>query len=82
MGSKEALEKLKKLVDENTYETIMNSLAGVTVYFPSNAEWTDKDQRNLQLREDFYSGLYEVTDLAKKYKLSISRVYKIIQSRK
>ena len=59
-------------------------MAGATVYFPAapvNAAWLDKEQRNINLKEDFYSGKYEVGDLARKYDLSISRVYKIIQSR-
>lgn len=83
MNSKAALKKLRELVDEATYAAIVVQLAGTTVYFPSNAnmEFTDLEERNLQIRDDFYSGDYEVADLAKKYDLSISRVYKIIQAR-
>ncbi|MEE3466935.1 MAG: Mor transcription activator family protein [Eubacterium sp.] len=64
--------------DEKFYE-ISEALSGQTVYFPFDYEWNDKEMRNMKLREDYYSGMYEVTDLANKYKLSISRVYKIIQ---
>lgn len=83
MNSKAALKKLRELVDEATYAAIVVQLAGTTVYFPSNTntEFTDLEERNLQIRDDFYSGDYEVADLAKKYDLSISRVYKIIQAR-
>jgi len=81
MTSKAALKKLRELVDAATYEVIVTHLAGTTVYFPSNTEFPDREERNLQLRDDFYSGDYEVADLARKYDLSISRVYKIIQSR-
>lgn len=84
MNSKEALKKLKGIVGDETYRQIIEQMAGATVYFPalpSNAEWIDKDERNISLREDFYSGKYEVGDLARKYDLSISRVYKIIQGR-
>lgn len=81
MNSKAALKKLRELVDEETYASIIRQLAGTTVYFPSNTEFTDLEERNLQLRDDFYSGDYEVSDLARKYDLSISRVYKIIQAR-
>ena len=81
MNSKTALKKLRELVDEATFARIVSQLAGTTVYFPANAEFTDLDERNLQLRDDFYSGNYEVADLARKYNLSISRVYKIIQAR-
>lgn len=81
MNSKEALETLKSLIGEESYGKVLNALAGTTVYFPENFEWQDKASRNVELREDFYSGKYEVSDLAKKYELSISRVYKIIQKR-
>lgn len=81
MNSKEALEKLRNIIGEEQYDQVVNELAGATVYFPANAEWQDKATRNQQLREDFYSGQFEIADLAKKYDLSISRVYKIIQNR-
>lgn len=81
MNSKAALKKLRELLDESTYSAILSVLAGTTVYFPANTEFTDLEERNLQLRDDFYSGDYEVSDLARKYGLSISRVYKIIQAR-
>lgn len=81
MNSKTALKKLRGLVDKETYETIVTQLAGTTVYFPSNTEFADLEERNLLLKDDFYSGQYDVADLARKYNLSISRVYKIIQSR-
>lgn len=84
MNSKEALKKLKDIIGEETYKQVLEQMAGATVYFPalpSNAEWMDKEQRNVSLKEDYYSGKYEVSDLARKYDLSISRIYKIIQGR-
>lgn len=81
MDSKAALKKLRALVDEQVYQTILEQLAGATVYFPSNTAFADREERNLRIKDDFYSGKYEVSDLARKYDLSISRVYKIIQSR-
>lgn len=84
MNSKEALKKLRVIIGEEAYIQVQKQLAGSTVYFPAipaNAKWIDKEQRDLNLRTDFYSGKYEVGDLARKYGLSISRVYKIIQGR-
>jgi len=81
MNSKAALKKLRELVDPATFEAIVVQLAGTTVYFPANTEFTDLEERNLQIRDDFYSGNYEVAELARKYDLSISRIYKIIQAR-
>ncbi len=83
MNSKKALGIIKEITGEEAYKKILEELSGATVYFPTsnNGLWTDKDDRNLSLREDFYSGQYEISDLARKYNLSISRVYKIIQQR-
>lgn len=81
MKSKDALDKLKQIVGDTLYEEVVKELSGMTVYFPTNYEWQDKVTRNDALKEDFYSGEYEIGDLARKYNLSISRVYKIIQRR-
>ncbi len=81
MTSKAALKRLRDLVGDAVFGQIVDQLAGATVYFPANTEFTDREERNLQIKDDFYSGDYEVSDLARKYGLSISRIYKIIQSR-
>lgn len=81
MNSKIALKKLRELLDSETYEAVVELLAGTTVYFPANVKYSDLDERNLQIKDDFFSGKYEIVDLAKKYDLSVSRIYKIIQAR-
>ncbi len=81
MESRSAIDIIRSLVDPETFLKLCGALAGKTVYFPANYEWHDKSERNVMLREDFYNGKYEISDLAKKYDLSISRVYKIIQHR-
>ena len=81
MNSKIALERLKQIIGEEKYIEVIRELAGATVYFPENYEWNDKTLRDMQIKEDFYSGKYEITDLARKYDLSISRIYKIIQKK-
>lgn len=81
MNSKKSLEKLKEIVGEEMYANIISELAGSIVYFPNEVMWTDKDDRNESLRENYYSGHYDISDLARKYNLSISQIYKIIQKR-
>ena len=81
MKSKDALNLLREIVGEEYYQEILKQLSGVTVYFPSEFEFMDKSVRNLSLREDYYTGNYEIADLAMKYNLSISRVYKILQNK-
>ncbi len=81
MNSQAALKKLRELLDDETYQKVMEELAGTTVYFPASGTPTDRNERNLMLKDDFYSGQYEIADLAHKYDLSISRTYKILQSK-
>lgn len=81
VNSKLALKKLKELLGGETYEAVIELLAGTTVYFPANGGFTDLEERNLKIKDDFFSGDYEVTDLARKYDLSVSRIYKIIQTK-
>ena len=81
MTSKAALKRLREMLDAATYAAVLDALAGTTVYFPANAAAADREGRDLQLKDDFYSGKYDVSDLARKYDLSISRVYKILQDK-
>jgi Mor family transcriptional regulator len=81
MKSRDALNLIREIVGEKCYQELLIQLSGMTVYFPNEFEYIDKSVRNLSLREDFYTGNYEVTDLARKYNLSISYVYKILQNR-
>lgn len=81
MNSREALEKLRELLGEEKYAEVISELSGATVYFPENYEWQNKESRNELIRQDFYTGKYEITDLARKYDLSISRIYKIVQGK-
>ena len=60
MNSKAALRKLRELLDSETYEAVVELLAGTTVYFPANVRFTDLEERNLQIKDDFFSGAYEV----------------------
>ncbi len=73
--------EFKRSIRAFKYAVVARELSGVTVYFPENYVWQDKKDRNARLKEDFYSGQYEISDLAKKYGLSISRVYKIVQNK-
>ena len=59
MNSKEALNMLRDIIGDTAYKQVLEQMAGTTVYFPtmsSNAEWLDKKQRNMSLKDDFYSG--------------------------
>lgn len=79
MDSKSALEKIRHIVGDEIYKKITNELAGSTVYFPNEPDWVNKKDRNEQLLDDYYSGKYDIINLAQKYNLSVSRIYKIVQ---
>ncbi len=79
MDSKKGLQRIKEIAGEEVYKQIIESLAGSTVYFPETCSRIDKQERNLNLREDYYSGIYDIVALATKYDISISTVYKILQ---
>ena len=81
MTSKQALDIIRKYAGDEAFGKISEELRGETVYFPADYQWGDKASRNDALKEDFFSGKYEISDLARKYDLSISSVYKIVQSR-
>ena len=81
MDSKDALNELRTIIGEEEYQIVVQRLAGTTVYFPANHEWQNKEERNILLREDYYSGRFEISDLALKYNISISRVYKILENK-
>lgn len=81
MTSKKALDIIREYAGDEAFCRISEELRGETVYFPSDYQWGDKSFRNDSLREDFFSGEYEISDLAHKYNLSISSVYKIVQRR-
>ncbi|MGN1167603.1 MAG: Mor transcription activator family protein [Lachnospiraceae bacterium] len=80
MNSKEALKGLRNIIGDDLYKRVLEEFAGTMIYFPTNPEWQDKETRNISLKEDYYSGKYEISDLAQKYNISISRVYKIIEN--
>jgi Mor family transcriptional regulator len=74
------IETLKQVIGTNLFEKVVDSLGGKNLYIPPDAEFHDKQQRNKRIREDYHSGM-EVHDLMVKYKLSKSRIHKIIEIR-
>lgn len=73
------LETLQEIIGESLFQEVIAEMPGISFRLPNNAEHYDKQQRNNQIVQDFYAGT-EINDLVKKYSLSRSRIYKIVES--
>jgi Mor family transcriptional regulator len=73
------LETLQEIIGESLFQEVIAEMPGISFRLPNSAEHFDKQQRNNQIVQDFYAGT-EIDDLVKKYSLSRSRIYKIVES--
>lgn len=74
-----ALNTLKNIIGSSLFSEVCEKMSGCSLYIPSSSR--NKEERNKEIRFDFYSGL-NYLQIAKKYNLSLSQIYKIIESRK
>jgi len=77
-----SIKKLKEVVGEDAFNELVKNHAGMNVYIPKNYDekYYDRKKRNKYLRADYLAGV-DIPDLMKKYKLSKTSVYKIIECR-
>lgn len=73
-----ALQRLQAALDEETFNQVLEVLAGEVVYFPAYGSHEQRRQRNQMLLADFQAGV-DIPTLAKKYDVSPSQIYKIVQ---
>lgn len=73
----ENLQALKDIVGVELFRVITERLPGETIYI---ARFASKEERDREIRKDFYHGL-SVPELAKKYELSTCSIYKITEQR-
>lgn len=78
--NKQALNKLKSLVDLDTYIKMSVMLAGETIYFPAAGTSEDKKGRNRVICEAYYSGV-SVPELVETFGLSERQIWRIIGHR-
>lgn len=72
---------LQKIIGNELFSKVCNRYEGESIYFPSRG-FPSKADRDKALYKDFLKEKeIDIPDLAKKYNLSISQVYKIIQGR-
>lgn len=74
------LKLLESITGSEVFKQILEAFPGERLYIPGRGEFTSKQERNNAIRRDFYNGV-DVDDLAEKYKLSSTSVYRIINDR-
>lgn len=72
------LEWLKNKIGKELFVECIDENPGVIFRFPNSAEHYNKQKRNKQIIDDYHAGI-EIDNLMKKYSLSKSRIYKIVE---
>ncbi len=72
------LKIIRDKVGVDIFRKIVAEIPNAAVRFPNDPEYFDKLDRNEQIRKDRYAGM-EISELAKKYNLSESWIYKITE---
>ena len=78
--NQDMLDFLRNILGEEKFLEVASALAGERITFPRKYQWLDRDERNQSILWDYYSG-YEINELALKYDLSESHIYKIVEKR-
>ncbi len=69
---------LKNILGEDLFQDVLHIFAGDKIVFPKCPDHMEKEQRNHCIRQDSIQGA-SVPDLMKKYELSQSQIYKILE---
>ena len=72
------LEYLKSIVGDYNFDMICIAMSGQRVTFPQRQDHINIEQRNQNIRSDYWSGMVP-SEIAWKYELSVSQIYKIIE---
>ena len=78
--NQDMLDFLKNILGEDKFQEVASALAGERITFPRSIQWLDKNKRNKAILYDYYGGA-EINELATKYELSESHIYKIVEKR-
>lgn len=78
--NQDTLDFMRNIIGEEKFMEVVSALAGERITFPRSFQWLDKNERNQAILCDFYGGA-DIAELAKKYDLSESHIYKIVERR-
>lgn len=76
----ENLQIIKNIVGGELFRAIIEQLQGETIYVVNYNGFASKEERDKEIRKDFYHGL-SVPELADKYGLSSCSIYKITEQK-
>lgn len=76
--NQDTLDFMRNIIGEEKFLEVAAALAGERVSFPIGFQWMNKSERNESILDDFFAGK-DIGALAKKYDLSESHIYKIIE---
>ena len=77
MAKSVSMKRLKSIIGDQAFQALVNSCAGRIIYIPKHCH--DRISRDISIRQEFYEGS-NVDDLVKKYELSKSSIYRILES--
>ncbi len=72
------LETMKNLLGDEMFQDILKTFSGERVCFPKLGE-CDRKERNRRIINERWKEAASVSDLAEKYQLSKSQIYKITE---
>lgn len=75
------LRKLKDLIGGERFREVMKGLQGERVYFSGYSGFITKDERDAAIKRDYFILDSDIPELAHKYDLTQSSIYKIIRKR-
>lgn len=76
--NQENLEYLRSIVGDYNFDMICIAMSGQRLTFPQRQDHINIEQRNRKIKLDYWSGMLPA-EIAEKYDLSISQIYKIIE---
>lgn len=76
----ELLVDLKDILGANLFKTFVERHPGEVLYLPKRGEYASKEERDEAIKDDFFDGMSNV-ELADKYNLSITSIYKIVEGK-
>lgn len=80
MNNVELLEELRELVGNEQFKKIIEHFKGQKIYFANYSGYISKEERDDAIWKDFIHDM-SVNDIAEKYGLKVSTVYKITENR-
>ena len=76
-----ALNTLKNIIGNSLYSQVCEKMPGTSLYIPAlRGGFASVIERDRAIRKDVYAGL-SIPEAAKRYEISVSQIYKIMQSR-